>query len=38
VLPGLDASVEAWGLALSAGVVVAVAASYAAAMRMEVRA
>ncbi len=38
VLPGLDASVEAWGLALSAGVVVAVAASYAAAMRMVARA
>jgi nickel/cobalt transporter (NiCoT) family protein len=38
VMPGLDASVEAWGLALSAGVVVAVAASYAAAMRMAVRA
>jgi hypothetical protein len=37
-MPGLDASVEAWGLALSAGVVVAVAASYAAAMRMAVRA
>ena len=38
LLPGLDASVEAWGLALSAGVVITVAASYAAAMRMAVRA
>jgi len=31
VLPGLDAQVEAWGVALSAAVVVVVAASYAAA-------
>ena len=37
-LPALDAQVEAWGVALSAGVVVAVAASYAAAMRMAARA
>jgi high-affinity nickel-transport protein len=37
-LPGLDAQVEAWGVALSAAVVVAVAASYAAAMRMAARA
>jgi high-affinity nickel-transport protein len=37
-LPGLDAQVEAWGLALSAAVVIAVAASYAAAMRMAARA
>jgi len=36
--PGLDASVEAWGLALSAGVVITVAAAYAGAMRMAVRA
>lgn len=38
VLPGVDASVEAWGFALSAAVVVAMAAAYAAAMRMAVRA
>jgi high-affinity nickel-transport protein len=37
-LPGLDAQAEAWGVALSAAVVVAVAASYAAAMRMAARA
>jgi high-affinity nickel-transport protein len=37
-MPGLDAQVEVWGLALSAGVVVAVAGAYAAAMRMAVRA
>ena len=37
-LPGLGAQVEAWGVALSAAVVVAVAASYAAAMRMAARA
>jgi high-affinity nickel-transport protein len=37
-LPGLDAQVEAWGVALSAAVVVVVAASYAAAMRMAARA
>ena len=32
-LPGLDAKVEAWGFLLSAAVIVAVAASYALAMR-----
>jgi high-affinity nickel-transport protein len=37
-LPGLDAQVETWGIALGAAVVLAVAASYAAAMRTEVRA
>ncbi len=38
VLPGLDAQVEAWGMALSAAVVLIVVASYAAAMRMAARA
>ena len=38
VLPGLDAKVEAWGFLLSAAVMVAVAASYAVAMRRAVRA
>jgi high-affinity nickel-transport protein len=37
-LPALDAQVEAWGVALSAAVVLVVAASYAAAMRMAARA
>lgn len=37
-LPGVDAQVEAWGVALSAAVVVTVAASYALAMRMAARA
>jgi high-affinity nickel-transport protein len=37
-VPALDAQVEAWGVALSAGVVVAVLATYAAAMRRAVRA
>ena len=37
-LPRLDASVEAWGLALSAAVVVAVAGAYAGAIRMAARA
>jgi high-affinity nickel-transport protein len=37
-LPGLDAQVEAWGMALSAAVVFVVAASYALAMRMAARA
>ena len=36
-LPGLDAQVEAWGVALSAAVVFTIAASYALAMRMAVR-
>jgi high-affinity nickel-transport protein len=36
--PVLDAQVEAWGVALSAAVVVAIAASYAFAMRMAARA
>jgi hypothetical protein len=34
----LDAKVEAWGFLLSAAVIVAVAASYAVAMRRAVRA
>ena len=38
VMPSLDAQVEAWGVALSAAVVAAVLATYAAAMRMAVRA
>jgi hypothetical protein len=37
-LPAFDAQVEAWGIALSAAVVLVVAASYAAAMRMAARA
>ena len=36
--PSIDAQVEAWGIAISAAVVLAVAASYAAAMRLAVRA
>jgi high-affinity nickel-transport protein len=34
VMPSLDAQVEAWGVAVSAGVVIAVGASYAFAMRL----
>jgi nickel/cobalt transporter (NiCoT) family protein len=37
-LPGLDAQVDAWGMALSAAVVLAVIAGYALAMRVAVRA
>jgi high-affinity nickel-transport protein len=38
LLPGVDAQVEAWGVALSMAVVLAVLGTYAAAMRMAVRA
>jgi high-affinity nickel-transport protein len=38
LVPSLDAQVEAWGVALSAAVVLVVLATYAAAMRMAVRA
>jgi uncharacterized membrane protein (DUF441 family) len=36
-LPSLDREVESWGLALSAAILVAVAAGYAAAMRLALR-
>ncbi|MGZ5651533.1 MAG: HoxN/HupN/NixA family nickel/cobalt transporter [Usitatibacter sp.] len=38
LVPALDASLEGWGVALSAAVVLVVAAAYAAAMRMAMRA
>ena len=38
LLPGLDAQVEAWGVALSAAVALTVACGYAVAMRMAARA
>jgi high-affinity nickel-transport protein len=38
LIPGVDAQLEAWGVALSAAVILAVAFGYAVAMRMAVRA
>jgi high-affinity nickel-transport protein len=35
--PGLDAQLDGWGLALSAGVIAVVVAAYAVAMRMALR-
>jgi hypothetical protein len=38
LLPGVDAQLEAWGVALSAAVILTVACGYAVAMRMAARA